>query len=67
MLAIIYKLLSGIVVHSRKTNKTASVQLNLSVFFFFLFIFGCLGFNFFPCGKDKKVKKKCFQERMDGL
>lgn len=54
MLAIIYKLIYGTVVNSRKTNKTKSVQLNFSVFSP-LFIF-CL--IFFSCGKDMKAKNK---------
>lgn len=59
MLDLIYKLLSGIVVNSRKTSKTTSVQLNPSVFFFLFssspsicFLF--LVLVFFPVGKTRK-------------
>lgn len=59
MLAIIYKLISGIVLNSRKTSITTSVHLNSSVFFFPSYLFFCLGvLIFFSYGKDKKVKKK---------
>lgn len=53
MLAIIYKLISGIVVNSRKTSITTSVHLNSSVFFFPIFFFFRF-LIFFPMGKRRK-------------